>query len=297
MSEFFLRRSYFDPAHDNPLTFLLGHSFGVFQYFFGQLAIGDLMALFFLVGVLLLLRRKSPSPKRNSSRRFAIFLLLPFAIAAAASLAHVYPYGGTRHIAFLIIPAMAGVSVAMARLSAERPARSLAITLCVLIVCIAIGKPRRPTMDRADQSQARMSSAVEFVARNIDPSALIFTDYESDLVLGHYLCSQRPIAFETSNADFEVFSCGHKIISAGYKAGTDFTQTNFPALWNTLIATYGMRSGTEVWVMQAGWDADLPEKLRDNYPEFRALRYTSFGDNIRIFKLSVGQPVPTPPHL
>ncbi len=41
MSEFFLRRSYFDPAHDNPLLFLVGHSFGVFQYFFGQLAVGD----------------------------------------------------------------------------------------------------------------------------------------------------------------------------------------------------------------------------------------------------------------
>ncbi len=56
MSDFFLRRSYFDSAHDNPLLFLVAHSFGVFQYFFGQLAVGDVMGLLFVVGVALLLR-------------------------------------------------------------------------------------------------------------------------------------------------------------------------------------------------------------------------------------------------
>ncbi len=41
MSESYLQRSFFDRAHDNPLLFLVGHTFGVFQYFFGQLAVGD----------------------------------------------------------------------------------------------------------------------------------------------------------------------------------------------------------------------------------------------------------------
>ena len=96
--------------------FLVGHSFGVFQYFFGQLAVGIVMGLFFVVGVALLLRGKGLRPRLELlPRRFGIFLLLPFAIAGSASLAHVYPYGGTRHVAFLIIPAVAGVSVALAR--------------------------------------------------------------------------------------------------------------------------------------------------------------------------------------
>ncbi len=38
MSETYLHRSYLDPAHDNPFVFLAGHSFGIFQYYFGQLA-------------------------------------------------------------------------------------------------------------------------------------------------------------------------------------------------------------------------------------------------------------------
>ncbi len=85
MSEYYLQRSYFDPAQDNPVKFLVGHSFGVFQYFFGQLAVGDVMGIVFLVGVGLLVRGKGSPEDRSSSRRLGIFLLIPFAIASALS--------------------------------------------------------------------------------------------------------------------------------------------------------------------------------------------------------------------
>jgi hypothetical protein len=150
MSESFLRHSYLDPAHDNPLTFLVGHTFGVFQYYFGQLAVGDAMGLLFLAGVVLLLRGRGFPGDRTSWRRVGIFLLLPFSIAGGASLAHAYPYGGTRHMAFLIIPGVAGISVAMERLAAGRWSRGVAIAGFVLVACIAFGKPRPPRMDRAD---------------------------------------------------------------------------------------------------------------------------------------------------
>jgi hypothetical protein len=294
MSEFFLRRSYFDPAHDNPFTFLLGHTFGVFQYFFGQLALGDVMGVLFVVGIVFLLRKKIPSPDPASSLRLGIFLLLPFAVAAAVSLAHKYPYGGTRHVAFLVIPGVAGLSVAIARLSAGKWTRGVAIAALVLALCIAFGKPRRPTIDRADQSHARILSAMEFIDHRVDPSTLLFTDYESDLILGHYLCHQQPIVFETSNSDFEAFSCGHSVVSAGYKAGTVFTAENFAALWNRLVETYGLPQGQKIWVFQAGWDADIAQKLQLRSAGFNDLSLQSFGNNIMIFELTVGHPMPPP---
>ncbi len=167
MSEFYLQRSYFDPAHDNPVKFVIGHSFGVFQYFFGQLAVGIAMGIFFIAGVVILLRGKGSPESRTSSRRLGIFLLILFAIAGSLSLAHFYPYGGTRHVAILIIPAVAGVSVAMACLAAgstetgstetgsteKRWDRGLGMAALVLVACIAFGKPRQPRMERADQSQ------------------------------------------------------------------------------------------------------------------------------------------------
>ena len=292
MSEYYLRRSYFDPAHDNPLMFLVSHSFGVFQYLFGQLAVGDAMGLLFVVGVVLLLRGKALSEGQTSTRRLGLFLLLPFAVAAVASLAHVYPYGGARHIAFLIIPGVAGVSVAIAHSAAGKWGRGLAIAALVIVTCIAFGKPRRPTMDRADQCRTHMADAIKF-ARNIDPADLIVADYQTDLILGHYLCQQRPISFEPAPANFEQFSCdGHRVVSTDYKTAWTFLANNFPREWQRVVQAYSLKPGDTVWFVQAGWEADLPEDLRTHYAEFRDLRFESFGNNIKMFRMTVGQPMP-----
>ncbi len=291
-SEFYLQRSYFDRAHDNAVLFLVGHTFGVFQYSFEQLAVGDVMAIFFVAGAVILLRGKGMTEDRTSSRRLGIFLLLPFAIAVAASLAHLYPYGGTRQMAFLAIPAVAGVSVAMACLAAGRWNRGLTIAALVIVVCITFGKPPRPRMERADQSRAHMTAAMDFIRENVKLSNLIFTDYQSDLMLGHYLCQQRPISVELTAANFEQFSCaGHQIVSSEFRGWMILADT-FPRQWQRLVQTRNLKPGDTVWVFQAGWGADLPEDLRWHYAEFRGLRFESFGKNIKIFRMTVGQPMP-----
>jgi len=290
MSEFYLHRSYFDPAHDNPLLFLVGHTFGVFQFFFGQLAVGDVIGLLFVVSVGLLLRREALPEGRSSSRLLGILLLLPFLIAGGACLAHIYPYGGTRHVAFLIIPGVAGVSVAIARVAAGRWERGLMIAACVILASIVFGKPRPPRMDRADQSRANMAAAMAFVRQNMDPSDLIFTDYQTDLILGHYLCHQRPITFDAAPTGFEQFSCaGHRVVSADYKMAWMFWADNFPEDWLRFVQAYSLKPGDTVWILQSGWGVALPENLRKHYAESRDLRFESFGDNIKIFKMTVGQ--------
>ncbi len=293
MSEFFLRRSYFDSTRDNPVLFLLGHSFGVFQYFFGQLAVGDVVGVAFIVGVVLLLRGKGLPEDRPSSRQLGILLLLPFAIAGGACLAHVYPYGGTRHVAFLIMPGIAGVSVAIACLAAGRWVRAVAIACIVLLACIAFGKTRPPKMERTDQSRANMVAAIDFVRNHVDPSNLIFVDYQTDLILGHYLCQQRPISLDPAPADFEQFSCGgYRVVSTDYKTEWQFWANNFPKHWLRLVHAYKLKPGDTVWIFQSGWGVALPEDLRKHYAEFHGLHFESFGDNIKIFKLNVGQPMP-----
>ncbi|MGA9509044.1 MAG: glycosyltransferase family 39 protein [Candidatus Sulfotelmatobacter sp.] len=292
MSDFFLRRSYFDAAHNNPLLFLAAHSFGVFQYFFGQLAVGDVMGLLFVAGVILLLSRGTFAHQPIASRRLGIFLLLPFTVAAVAALAHVYPYGGTRHIAFLIVPGVAGVSVALALLAADGWERGLAAAVLIVVACIAFGKARPPSMDRADQSRKHMAAAVGFIKKNVKPNDLIFTDYQTDLILGHYLCQQRPISFEAAPVTFEQFSCGgHRVVSQDYK-GWQFWAPNFSQEWHRLVEDYKLKPGDRVWIVQAGWGVSLPQDLQHHFEEFRDLHFESFGKNILIFKLTVGQPMP-----
>jgi hypothetical protein len=285
MSDHFLHHSYWDRGHGNVIVFLLGHSFGVFQYFFGQLAVGDVMGLLFLIAVASVLPgRKAP----ENERRLAIFLLLCFAIVAAASLAHVYPYGGTRHVAFLIIPALAGVSVTVGHMTWNNWRRAVGIAVLIVLACVIFGKPRQPWMARADQSHSHIVDAMQFVNANIRSQDLIFTDYQSGLILGNYLCAQKPIVLEHVPATFEQFTCaGHKIIAKDY-TGWTFSTANFAEDWQRLVESYDLKAGETVWIFQAGWDANLADDLRRNFAAYRDLHPQAFGNNIKIFELIVG---------
>jgi hypothetical protein len=289
----YIRRSYFDREHDNPLLFLVSHTFGVFQYLFGQLAVGVVVGLLFVIGVFLLLREKS-----SASRRLGLFVLLSFAVFGAASMVHVYPYGGTRHSALLIMPGIAAVSVAVLRLASRRWTRALAIAGVIVMLCLIFGKLRQPRMERADQRRKQMVAAIEFVQQNVAPSAPIFVDYQTDLVLGHYLCQERPVPLEIRPAGFEEFFCDKRhVASTGYPTWT-FSSEKFPSDWENAVQALGLKPGDTVWVLQTGWGIDLPEQLQKNFAEFRDLHYESFGKNIKMFKLTVGQPIPrtgTPP--
>ena len=55
-----LASSYFHWGSGHWALFAFARSFGVFQFSFGQLVLGDLAALLFLAGAILLLRRRSP---------------------------------------------------------------------------------------------------------------------------------------------------------------------------------------------------------------------------------------------
>ena len=288
MSEFYLSRSYFEPGRDNLFLFVIGHSFGVFQFVFGQLAVGDLAGVMFLVAAGLLWRGKAEST--TASRPLVVFLMILFALACCAGLAHVYPYGGTRHTAYLTIPAVAGVSVAVGQLAGERWTRGVALGLAIVVICVVFGQQHQPYMTRANQSRQQMNSAMAFLRGNVAPGRLIFTDFESSLILGHYLCHQKPVSVQASSPQFETFSCGgYRVVSANRRTATYFFPEIFFNLWKAFLETYAVKAGDPVWIFQAGWGVDLPERLRSQSPAFHDLPFQTFGNNIKVFKLTAGK--------
>ena len=56
---------------------------------------------------------------------------------------------------------------------------------------------------------------------------------------------------------------------------------------------FNLQPGDAVWIVQAGWGTHLPQDLQRQFAEFRNLHFESFGKNILIFKLTVGQPMPS----
>lgn len=106
-----LRASYFDAGEVGVLAFLARQTASLFLFLFSSRAPAIAAAILFAAGVALLARKRPAT---------AVFLALPFVIAAAGGLLRLYPYGGSRHSIDLGLFACAGIGVAMARLAGNR---------------------------------------------------------------------------------------------------------------------------------------------------------------------------------
>ena len=290
-----LRKSYFHPG-DNPLTFLVTRSFSLFQYIFGQLVIGDIVALLFVAGIVLLLLRKAPEFETSGERyQVAALLVVPFLLNYGVALFDLYPYGGTRHCVFLAIFAITGVSICVVNIAGRHAARALVVGVAIVALCWLFRTNHAPYIARADQSRAHMQAASRFVREQIPASDPILADYESGMELGHYLCAQKQISYDAAIPGFLIFDCaGHRVISTVPDVWA-FTPPVFLTQWANLVASGCVKSGEAVWVVQAGWMVKLDEDLRKEFPEFHDLMTQTFGNNIRFFKLNVGQTVPALP--
>jgi len=288
-----LGNSFYRPGHDNPLLFVIARTGGVFQYVFGQLAIGDLAFVAFLAGVVLLWRENIlPGRSNVSFRQLVALFALPFAIGAGASIARIYPYGGTRHSAFLIMFAVAGVSFLLVKFAKQQIARGIMIAFLIVVVCNLFGKSHRPYILREDQNGMQMVRALGFIHAQVPQSDLIFVDYQTRLLLGYYLCPEQPVPFSAPVGSLEQFPCnGFRVVAAAPDLYV-FTAENFGTRWDQLVRSVPLKSGQAVWIMQAGWEVDLARELQSRVPEFHELTPQTFGRNITLFKLKPGQPTP-----
>ena len=287
-----LRKSYFHHGSDNPLTFLITRSFSLFQYIFGQLVLGDILALLFVAGIILLLRARTGTINLIRTQ-LAVLFLCPFALNYVLALFDLYPYGGTRHCVYLSIFCIAVVSAGVVRIAGTQTLRILAITAVILAFSFVFRTNHAPYIARADQSRAHMDDAVRFISSQIPPSEPILVDYESGIEIGHYACNQQPISYDGSIPGSLVFHCaGHRIISTVPDLWA-FIPSTFLSEWNSLVRGGYLHSGEKVWVLQAGWMVKLDEQLRTDFAEFHDLQTEQFGNNIRFFQVTASQPMPT----
>jgi 4-amino-4-deoxy-L-arabinose transferase-like glycosyltransferase len=287
-----LANSYFHRGHDHLLGFVFARTFGVLQYTFGQLAVGDMAGFLFVVGIALLLtgtdviRKDAVDQPRPSPRQLALLLMLPFAINGAAAIVDLYPYGGTRHSAFLVPFAIAGVSLAITQLTRPRMVSALGVAILLVVTCQMFGTPHRPYMRREDQRHRNMTQALAGLRHSVSPDGVIFVDFQTSFLLRFYLCPEV-VPGGLPLAEFRTYSCsGYRVISTTSETNI-LTANLFLPRWNEMLSAYGLKPGQTIWVFQAGWDTTLARDLQEKIPEFRDLKAESFGGNISLFKLTV----------
>jgi Dolichyl-phosphate-mannose-protein mannosyltransferase len=296
-----LANSYFHRGHDHLLGFIFARTFGVLQYTFGQLVVGDLAGILFIAGVFLLLTGKGVTTSdatkedvlqssRPSSRQLALLLMLPFAINAAAAIAYLYPYGGTRHSAFLVPFAVAGVSLTIVKFARRRLVPALGAAVLLVVICQAFGAPHRPYMLRQDQRRSNMNLALDAIRHSVAPDDALFVDFQTSFLLRFYLCpAVSPSGLPSS--DFRTYTCsGYRVVSTNSETNV-LTADLFLRRYDEMVSAYAFKPGQTIWIFQAGWDIALARQLQENIPEFRDLKTESFGRNISLFKLTVGQPI------
>jgi hypothetical protein len=99
----YLSNSFFRRGKDRFLPFLYRGTFGVFRFVFGQTQVGQLAALLFAAGLVLLFAGKASPADRAKTRAVGILLLLPFVLNWWAAASGFYPYRRMRQCMFLAI--------------------------------------------------------------------------------------------------------------------------------------------------------------------------------------------------
>jgi hypothetical protein len=290
IAETWLRQSIYHPGEDHAAAFVGAQTWRVFTFLLGNGVGGALTLLAFLVALASLLRRQEPIHERGPRpRQLALLLGLPFVVSCGTALAGLYPYGGTRHDAFLALFALSGASVGLAAWQPAREWIKPLVVAGVLALCnfFPAFPAARPPAALADRARASMHAAVADLRASAPPGSIILADYQSGLLLGYY-------------------ACGHGIVQVGALlpfaksgCGPYVAITTGPQQWSlqpeelddelaSLAQTYHLAPGTKVWWFDAGSIGRPAPRLRRKLLRLGWPDSRSFGDNILLCPLTVG---------
>ena len=135
-----------------------------------------------------------------------------------------------------------------------------------------------------------MTKAIAAIRQQVRSGDTIFVDFQTSFLLRFYLCPEVGYGV-FSAAGLRQFACGGENIIATDAETNILTADTFAHRLDDVVRAYDLKSGQTVWVFQAGWDANLARNLQEKFPDFHNLQPESFGHNISLFKLIVGQPM------
>lgn len=288
MADSYLRGSIFHRGEDHLLSFILKANIRVFHYLFSQGAVGVLGLLLFLAGVVLLFRGRDAEPGSRKPRlwQLGLLLILPFVVNCATAVAGVYPYGGTRHNAYLAGFAMAGVAVAVARWQPAQSWAKPAAVAAALAICNFTVLPGGVYIKPRDQRIALMREAMATLERSVPRGAVIVSDYEGQLALNYYLCHSSTLLQPPFQPFYQV-PCGEYQLVFPAPRRWIFEAQSFPSDMQAMQKIYGWGPETRVWVFQAGFLVDKEPELRALLGRYGCAHPREFGENILLCDITL----------
>jgi len=288
IAETWLRKSIFHAGEDHVLVFVAAQTLRVFTYLLSHGVGGALALLAFLVGIISLLKWKRVSGEpRPSPRELAFLLGLPFVVNCGAALAGLYPYGGTRHNAFLALFALSGAAIG---LSVRKAAREW-IKPLIVVTCLAVCNffPAPPSLIRPrNHHRALMERAMNYLRQSAPPGSIILADHESGLLLGYYACGQGVVQIFPPFVPLAQAQCGVYTVFTPPPDKWKYYADDVSGELADMAVTYHLAPGTKIWLFDAGWIVDSTPALRKQLQQLGCSAPHSFGENILLSQCAVG---------
>ena len=242
-----------------------------------SIAVVIAITVLFLFGVIPLLvnRTRGVQPVSHSRRLLGVLIIAPFVIGYAGALLGLYPYGGSRHVAYLAPFAVAGIASGITRLSRGVIWLGFAATVALLLIC-TLRVELLSYISAADQASANMKQVVKYVHESVPSGGVILVDYNSSLVLRYYLC--RDNAIQTFEDQISQFDCGKYEMARTRGYDWAFTSENFGPIIAEMERQFGWQQGQAIWLAQAA-EMRLDSKT---LARFGAESSKDFGLNISV---------------
>jgi len=257
-----LRTEYFQTDQDRPLQFLIRQTAAVFRALCGSPARGLLASLLAAAGVIWLWRKRQPS---------TLLMVLPFCLNAGAALMDIYPYGGARQSAYLVVFASTAIGAGLASLlSGSRRAQ-------VLLIAILATETITAAVSAVPADGAvQMEAAFDSLRIAAPPGSLLFVDDRAFTVLDYYLGRNSWSARRPGLQRFWESSVGgYRVIGSWI---WNFTGHQLGAELQRLAEVYRLPSHQVVWLINVESEIDPVPEVSGRFPgaSFSVLR--RFGD-------------------
>jgi hypothetical protein len=286
IAETWLRKSIYHPGENQVAAFVAAQTLRVFTYLLSHGVAGTLALAAFVVGMASLLKKPSTG-KRPAARELALLLGLPFVVNCAVALAGLYPYGGTRHNAFLALFGLSGAAIGLA---AWKPRRNWIRPLVIfssLALCNRFPAPP-PQIKAKNHRRVLMKDAVESLRGPAAAGSIIFADYQSGLLLGYYVCGHGVVQMFPPFPAFARNECGPYTAITTRPQEWKFYASALPGQLASAAQAYHLAPGTKLWLFDAGWITDSTPVLREQLRHLGCAAPHSFGENILLCQFEVG---------
>jgi hypothetical protein len=287
IAETWLRKSIFHPGENHAASFVSAQTLRVFTYLLSHGAGGTLTLLAFFTGVIWLLRHKDDSEDaRPKPRELALLITLPFIINCGMAVAGLYPYGATRHNAFLALFGLSGASIGLALWRPKKQWISPLVILICLLLCNFFPAP--PPLIRARNQRRRlMEGAVTSLRTSAPAGSVVFADYQSGLLLSYYACGHGVVQIFPPLKPFARSQCGPYTVITARPQEWKFRAEDLSGQLASLAEAYQLLPGTKLWLFDAGMITDTVPALRKQLEQLECSAPQSFGENILLCEITL----------